>query len=153
MLHTGKSNLQKRNWLWYVRVIQNRQFKNLQQESNMASEVFSLTLILLTWRKWWTPNNATKWQMEFNSAFKGLSNYINTIRGNKHFRYNWRQANSHTCNSVWIWYCDDSLRCQLHEINSNSTFPFFWCFPSHVFMIQQVSVILISCKSKIFCFA
>ena len=31
-----------------------------------------LTLILLTWRKWWTPNNASKWQMGFNSAFKGL---------------------------------------------------------------------------------
>jgi len=34
--------------------------------------VNNLTLILLTWRKWWTPNNASKWQMEFNSAFKGL---------------------------------------------------------------------------------
>jgi len=33
--------------------------------------VKSLTLILLTWRKW-TPNNASKWQMRFNSAFKGL---------------------------------------------------------------------------------
>ena len=31
-----------------------------------------LTLILLTCRKWWTPNNARKWQMGFNSAFKGL---------------------------------------------------------------------------------
>ena len=31
-----------------------------------------LTLILLTWRKWWAPNNASKWQMGFNSAFKGL---------------------------------------------------------------------------------
>jgi hypothetical protein len=33
----------------------------------------TLILILLTWRKWWTPNNASKWQMGFNSAFKGLS--------------------------------------------------------------------------------
>ena len=31
-----------------------------------------LTLILLTWRIWWAPNNASKWQMEFKSAFKGL---------------------------------------------------------------------------------
>jgi hypothetical protein len=30
-----------------------------------------LTLILLTWRKW-TPNNASKWQMGFNSAIKVL---------------------------------------------------------------------------------
>jgi hypothetical protein len=32
----------------------------------------ALTLILLTWRIWWAPNNASKWQMEFNLAFKGL---------------------------------------------------------------------------------
>ena len=33
--------------------------------------VNDLTLNLLTWRKW-TPNNVSKWQMGFNSAFKGL---------------------------------------------------------------------------------
>jgi len=31
-----------------------------------------LTLILLTWRIWPAPNNASKWQMGFNLAFKGL---------------------------------------------------------------------------------
>ena len=31
-----------------------------------------LTLILLTWRIGWVRNNASKWQMWFNSAFKGL---------------------------------------------------------------------------------
>jgi len=31
-----------------------------------------LTLILLTWRIWRAPNNASRWQMGFNSAFKGL---------------------------------------------------------------------------------
>jgi len=31
-----------------------------------------LTLILLTWKKWWALNNASKQQMGFNSAFKGL---------------------------------------------------------------------------------
>ena len=34
--------------------------------------VNDLTLILLTWRKWCSPNNASKWQMGFNSGFKGL---------------------------------------------------------------------------------
>jgi len=34
--------------------------------------VNDLTLILLTWRKSWTPNNASKWQVWFNSAFKVL---------------------------------------------------------------------------------
>ena len=33
--------------------------------------VNDLTLILLTWRKWWA-NNASKQQMGFNSGFKGL---------------------------------------------------------------------------------
>jgi len=31
-----------------------------------------LTLILLTCRIWWAPNNASKWQMGFNLVFKGL---------------------------------------------------------------------------------
>ena len=31
-----------------------------------------LTLILLTWIIWWAPDNASKWQMGFNSAFRGL---------------------------------------------------------------------------------
>jgi len=32
-----------------------------------------LTLILLVWRIWWGPNNGSKWQTGFNSAFKGLN--------------------------------------------------------------------------------
>jgi hypothetical protein len=32
-----------------------------------------LTLILLTWKIWWAQNNASRWQMGFNSAFKELS--------------------------------------------------------------------------------
>ena len=36
----------------------------------------TLTLILLTWRIWWAPNNASKWQMGFNSAFKGLNDVM-----------------------------------------------------------------------------
>jgi len=31
-----------------------------------------LTLILLMWRIWWAPNNASRWQMGFKSVFKGL---------------------------------------------------------------------------------
>ena len=34
-----------------------------------------LTLILLTWRIWWAPNNTSKWQMGFNSAFRGLTSW------------------------------------------------------------------------------
>jgi len=32
-----------------------------------------LTLYLLMWRIWWAPDNASRWQMEFNLAFKGLN--------------------------------------------------------------------------------
>ena len=35
-----------------------------------------LTLILLTWRIWRVRNNANKWQMGFNSAFKGLNSAL-----------------------------------------------------------------------------
>jgi len=41
----------------------------------------ALTLILLTWRIWWAPNNASEWQMGFNSAFKGLSQLQNMNEG------------------------------------------------------------------------
>jgi hypothetical protein len=35
-------------------------------------QIVSLTLIPLMWRMWWGPNNASRWQMGFNAAFKGL---------------------------------------------------------------------------------
>jgi hypothetical protein len=36
-------------------------------------KLFSINLILLTWRKWRAPNNASKRQMGFDLAFKGLN--------------------------------------------------------------------------------
>jgi hypothetical protein len=36
------------------------------------STKFTLTLTLLTWRIGRAPNNGSRWQMGFNSAFKGL---------------------------------------------------------------------------------
>ena len=40
---------------------------------NVCGFIVTLTLILLMWRIGWAPNNASKWQMGFNSAFKGLN--------------------------------------------------------------------------------
>jgi hypothetical protein len=40
--------------------------------TNSSAWLMLLTLILLTWRIWWAPNNASKWQMGFNSTFKVL---------------------------------------------------------------------------------
>jgi len=45
-----------------------------------------LTLILLMWRIWWAPNNASKWQMGCNLAFKRLPS-ICTSTG-------WRKKNA-----------------------------------------------------------
>jgi len=39
----------------------------------LVSPADLLTLILLMWRIWWAPNNASKWQMGFNSAFNGVN--------------------------------------------------------------------------------
>jgi len=41
----------------------------------MSWNLGTLTLIRLTWRIWWAPNTASKWQMGFNSAFKGLTSW------------------------------------------------------------------------------
>jgi hypothetical protein len=47
-----------------------------------------LILILLMWNIGWAPNNVSKWQMGFNSAFKGLISLCNdqnllTLKNNK----------------------------------------------------------------------
>ena len=53
--------------------------RTLQSQGHVMIHVWQrvsqteLTLILLTWRIWWAPNNASRWQMGFNLAFKGLS--------------------------------------------------------------------------------
>jgi hypothetical protein len=46
-------------------------------EAGIILHNFALTLILLTWRIWWAPNNASKWQMGFNLVFKGLAQFEN----------------------------------------------------------------------------
>jgi hypothetical protein len=46
-------------------------FEYLREQFPKFSDA-KLTLILLTWSIWWAHNNASKWQLGFNSAFKGL---------------------------------------------------------------------------------
>ena len=55
-----------------------------------------LTLILLTWIIWWA-NNASKCQMGFNSAFKGL-NTCTTVLNAVCFR-------DYSCNGISPWLC------------------------------------------------
>ena len=40
---------------------------------------WDLTLILLRWRIWCAPNNASRWQMGFNSAFEGLNSIYHLL--------------------------------------------------------------------------
>jgi hypothetical protein len=42
----------------------------------VANGRWDLTPILLTSTKWWTPASGSKWQMGFNSAFKGLIYFV-----------------------------------------------------------------------------
>jgi hypothetical protein len=67
------------------------QFMHIRCFSRM---ICALTLTLLTWRIWWAPINASRWQMEFNWAFKGLSNAI--IEYYFVVQSDW----THNCNSV-----------------------------------------------------
>ena len=52
----------------------------------------SLNLILLTWRIGWAHNNASRWHIGFNSAFKVLKDFVNRI-----FRRVCRIANFDFC--------------------------------------------------------
>ena len=47
-----------------------------------------LTLFLLMWRIWWAPNNASKWQMRFYSALKGLKMIVGVLT-TCHTQYTW----------------------------------------------------------------
>ena len=47
--------------------------------SFICTYLSQLTLILLTRRIGWAPKNGSKWQMKFNSAFKELNTYSNTV--------------------------------------------------------------------------
>jgi len=42
---------------------------------------------MLMWRIWWAPNNASKWQVGFNSAFKGLNYTMNIQFPSYHWKY------------------------------------------------------------------
>jgi hypothetical protein len=43
-----------------------------------------LTVILLTWRIWWAPNNASRWHMGFNLAIKS---YMKVVTQTGHGRH------------------------------------------------------------------
>ena len=65
--HINMSPAEK--WSFNSTLLPQRLFR-VKRDDN--SYICYLTLILLMWRICWAPNNASKWQMGFNSVFKGL---------------------------------------------------------------------------------
>jgi len=49
------------------------------------TEMFVLTLNPLMWRIWWAPNNARRWQVGFNWAFKRLKERICSSKSLTHY--------------------------------------------------------------------
>ena len=47
-------------------------YDNVQCMITEPRQTDHLTLNPLMWKIWWAPDNASRWQMGFNSAFKGL---------------------------------------------------------------------------------
>jgi len=65
-------------------------------------KVNNLTLFLLTWRKWWSPNNASKYQMGFNSGFKGLSVAVQGVKKiHRIFSYISNKMQRYTVYFIW----------------------------------------------------
>jgi hypothetical protein len=63
-------------------------------------------LILLTWIIWWAPNNASKWQMVFNSAFKGLMKIRRVVV--ELFHVDGRTDRHDEANSSFLQFCESA---------------------------------------------
>jgi len=86
-------------------------------------KVKDLTLILLTWRKWWAPNKASKQHMGFNSGFKGR---------------------------MWIFYVLLTVYLDIFVVNNQLDAPFYFMYVyfyslhisgSHVPIIRRINCI------------
>ena len=70
--------------------------------------IMLLTLTPLTWKIWWVPNNASRWQMGFNWAFKGLKKELQTLKSlnceisQYSVEYNWNVM-AHGDAREWKW--------------------------------------------------
>ena len=79
-----------------------------------------LTLILPTWRIWWAPNNASRLQMGFNSAFKRVNPFI--------IQHALQQVHS-------LFQSEFSRECNLVlPLPNSNTFSFFFNLPVAVYI-------------------
>jgi hypothetical protein len=81
-----------------------------------------LTLILLMWSIGWAPNNSSKWQMGFNSTFKGLMLYIKSL--------------THTCNSLHMFTCEPKTV----QVQQNLNILFVWDIHTYIYIYVCVCV-------------
>jgi hypothetical protein len=63
-----------------VSVYHNLQFQRVLKAT--PNVICVLTFILLMWRIWLAPNNASKWQMGFNSVFEVLKTIFGSFCNN-----------------------------------------------------------------------
>ena len=82
---------------WYVSEWR-KGFQECQKLQLCVKRKCPLTLYLLTWRIWWAPNNASKGQMVFNSAFRGLMFHI--LEWNKAAKFG--NINRDTWHKIWL---------------------------------------------------
>ena len=61
--------------------------------AGLIKVLYIFSFKLLTWKIWWAPNNASKWKMGFNSAFKGVNDPM--VSGNYRFRRTADQTKRH----------------------------------------------------------
>ena len=90
---------------WYQQPTTNTQFNPIcvTGRQQTIQSLHRLTLIPLTWRIWWAPNNASKWQVGFNSGFKVLKKLLYSQRSS------WRWA------KLWPKHAEKASKNQLNE--------------------------------------
>ena len=85
-----------------------------------------LTLTLLTWKICWDPNNASRWQMGFNLAFKRVR--VETVSST--WQYEWALrtvAQTTDVFSVWNVTLDSCFLWQLHVYVNRHFFVYYIC--------------------------
>jgi len=110
-----------------------------------------LTLNLLRWKMWWVPNNASRWQMRFNSAFKGLNlgqerdKYQTTVNPVMNFGFPWSARNF-----IINWQATTSWRQNLMNEGSSLIKTVAYAWNSMIFVpfstkFETLLVLLILC--------
>ena len=99
-------------------------------------EVRLLTLTLLTWRIWWVPNNARRWQMVFNSAFEGLQRYTDPS-------HIWRYSPFRALASLTIRLHSSLFSALLlHPLIPSSRNTSLWTTPAHLVLGRPTGLVV-----------